>query len=59
MIKIQIIVDEGKAYYNFEDEDVKLSDVGTMMFHLEKAKDYLKGFEFDSEFELKEGYDEE
>jgi len=58
-IKIEIIIDGEDSYYNFEDEKVTLSEVGMAMFQLEKAKTFLKGFEFKSNFTIKEGYDEE
>ena len=59
VIKIEIIVEEGKSYFNFEDENIKLSDVGVAMYQLEKAKDYLKKFEFECDIQIKEGYEDE
>lgn len=59
VIKIEIIIDESKFYYGFEDKDISLKEVGIAMYQLEKAKDYLKGFEFKSELEIKERYEDE
>lgn len=58
VIKIEIIVDEKKSYSNFEDEDVTLTEVGIASYQIEKAKDFLNKFEFESELEVKEGYDD-
>lgn len=59
VIKIEIIVDKKKSYYNFEDENVTLSEVGIASYQLERAKQFLNKFEFESEFEVKENYDNE
>lgn len=58
-IKIEIIVKEHGSFYNFEDDDVTLCEVGIAQHQLEKAKEFLNKFEFDSELEIKEGYDNE
>lgn len=59
MIKIEIIVDDKKSYSRFEDENVKLCEVGIAHYQIERTKDFLNQFEFPSELEIKENYDEE
>ncbi len=59
MIKIIIEVTEKNVGYSFEEENVTLSEVVLANLKLDEAKEYLLGFEFESKFEIKEGYDEE
>lgn len=59
MIRITIEVKDKSVAYRFEDEATTLTEVALVNLKLDEAKDYLKAFEFESEFEVKEGYEEE
>jgi hypothetical protein len=59
MIKVIIEVNDKKVGYRFEDDMVTLSEAALLNLKLDEAKDFVKSFEFESEFEIKEGYDED
>ena len=59
MIRIIIEVNDKNVGYRFEDDDPTLSEVGMANLKIDEAKDWLMGFEFESSFELTEGYEEE
>lgn len=59
MIRIIVEVTDKSVGYRFEDDDPTLSEVGLANLKLDEAKDWLRGFEFDSDFELTEGYGDE
>lgn len=59
MIKVIIEVNDKEVGYRFEDENVTLSEVALLNLKLDEAKDFVKSFEFESEFEIKQGYEDE
>lgn len=59
MIRIIVEVKEKSCAYRFEDDEPTLSEVGMANLKLDEAKDYLKSFDFESDFEMIEGYEEE
>lgn len=60
MIKIGIEVREGKTYDHFEDEDVTLNEAALALYKLEEMKlKIMNDFKFPSNFEMKEGYEDD
>ena len=59
MIRIIVEVTEKNVAYSFEDKKTTLSEVALANLKLDEAKGYLLGLEFETEFEVTEGYEDE
>ena len=59
MIRVVIEAKGKKIFYRMEDKGVTLTEAALINLKLDEAKEFVRSLEFESELEIKEGYDEE